>query len=499
MRADGQCRFVSNKRYPMTAQCEVLTLTLVGRRCARDAAAQWRANAADGSSARLAVEPARTAPRCASTSRSPATAPGRSRGASWRRRCRRTTSPCSTCAAPAASRSSCSSSWSTRAAPTSGGGAGTTSCPRTAPPRLVLRKASLEFAWGPRQRRRARAIGAVELALASDRGASGTLWIDALRIEARDPPRRSRTSAPCAPPAPPPAMPPSASLEPDAEHRLAPAPGDAQPWLELDLGAHARMGRRGGRFRRRARSPAACSPPTTARAGRRWPRSPAGGGQRALAAHGRRRGRAWRGCEFAPGTAPQVVARRRRAARARRLAGALRHRRRAAARRAARFPRHLLDEQGYWARGRRRRRRRARACSARTARSRSTPSRSRSSRSCGRDGRLVDLGGRRDQRQSLADGHLPIPSVEWHAAASAPAHHGLRRRHAGAQHAGRALRAREPRRAARTRAPVRRRPAVPGQPGLAEPQPGRRRRADHALECEGGAVRVNGARAGRRR
>ena len=36
----------------------------------------WRANAADGSSAQLSVEPAPTAPRCASISRLPATAPG---------------------------------------------------------------------------------------------------------------------------------------------------------------------------------------------------------------------------------------------------------------------------------------------------------------------------------------------------------------------------------------------------------------------------------------
>src|SRR5262245_11972170 len=62
--------------------------------------------------------------------------------------------------------------------------------PAAAPARLALRKAGLEFAWGPASGGEPTRIAAIELGLASDRGARGTLWIGALRIEARDPDRK---------------------------------------------------------------------------------------------------------------------------------------------------------------------------------------------------------------------------------------------------------------------------------------------------------------------
>ena len=95
----------------------------------------------------------------------------------------RTTSSFSGCAATPR-RSSCSSSSSIRAAPTSGGGGGRASRPAARPRALVLRKASLEFAWGPASGGEPERIGAVELALAADRARSGTIWIEELRDRA---------------------------------------------------------------------------------------------------------------------------------------------------------------------------------------------------------------------------------------------------------------------------------------------------------------------------
>ena len=62
--------------------------------------------------------------------------------------------------------------------------------PGFAPPeasaRLVLRRASLAFAWGPASGGEPTGIGAVEIALASDTAAAGRLRIEALRIEPRE-------------------------------------------------------------------------------------------------------------------------------------------------------------------------------------------------------------------------------------------------------------------------------------------------------------------------
>jgi hypothetical protein len=42
---------------------------------------------------------------------------------------------------------------------------------------IVLRRASLEFAWGPRSGGEPERLGALEIAVASDVGSTGTLWI----------------------------------------------------------------------------------------------------------------------------------------------------------------------------------------------------------------------------------------------------------------------------------------------------------------------------------
>ena len=176
---------------------------------------------------------------------SPATAPGRSRGASSPPPCRRTTSPCSNCAAPARSRSSCSSSWSIPAAPTSGGGGGPASSRGNAPARLVLRRASLDVRLGSRSAAASRSsIGARRAGAAPAIAApAGTLWIDDAAHRAarsrRDPAARRR----------------GARLERRRRARRGvrarSRPGQQSgarpramrmPWLELDLGRSCEWG-----------------------------------------------------------------------------------------------------------------------------------------------------------------------------------------------------------------------------------------------------------------
>ncbi len=66
--------------------------------------------------------------------------------------------------------------------------------PRTAS-QIVLRLAGLEFAWGPASGGVPGHVGAVEVAVAAGQGGSGTLWIEDLRIEPREP--AAGTPRPC--------------------------------------------------------------------------------------------------------------------------------------------------------------------------------------------------------------------------------------------------------------------------------------------------------------
>lgn len=107
--------------------------------------------------------------------------------------------------------------------------------PSAAYERLVLHPARLRFAWGPRSGGDPDALGAIELAVASDVGAAGTWWIEDLRIEAR--------AAPTGPLAARSVRASSAAPGHDPERVLTlagagwrPEPGDREPWLELDLG-----------------------------------------------------------------------------------------------------------------------------------------------------------------------------------------------------------------------------------------------------------------------
>jgi hypothetical protein len=103
------------------------------------------------------------------------------------------------------------------------------------PMQFVLPRAALELAWGPGAAEPDR-IGAVEIAVAGGQEGAGTLWIEELRIEAReepgDPLRPTRVRASSAVPG----HEPERVLDADDESSWQPASGDPQPWLECDLG-----------------------------------------------------------------------------------------------------------------------------------------------------------------------------------------------------------------------------------------------------------------------
>jgi len=106
---------------------------------------------------------------------------------------------------------------------------------------LTFRRASLAFAWGPRSGGDPERLGAIEIAVAAAEGA-GSLSIEELCIEPRElptePPRahgvRASSHAP--------GCEPLRALDGDDHRAWHPAAGDDSPWLELDLGALCEWG-----------------------------------------------------------------------------------------------------------------------------------------------------------------------------------------------------------------------------------------------------------------
>ncbi|HXQ21475.1 MAG TPA: discoidin domain-containing protein [Candidatus Acidoferrales bacterium] len=102
--------------------------------------------------------------------------------------------------------------------------------------RLVLRRASLDFAWGPASGGEPSRIGAVEIALVAGQGGTGSLWVEDLRIEPREPvagPPRAcgiRASSFVA------GHEPERVLDGEECTSWRPDPADACPWVELELG-----------------------------------------------------------------------------------------------------------------------------------------------------------------------------------------------------------------------------------------------------------------------
>ena len=209
------------------------TITLFG---ARDAGpAEWRANAAPGSRASLAVEPG----PAGSSLRFDFALAGHGAWAILRRELAFELPPAYVfvlcmrgAAAPAELQlklvdTSGSNVWWWRSKAFT---------PSRETQRIVLRRASLEFAWGPRSGGDPDRVAAVELAVASGAGAAGSFWIEALSVEPRkavstEPRARAARASSCAP-----GHAAEHALEADPSTCWRPAAGDPAPWLELDLG-----------------------------------------------------------------------------------------------------------------------------------------------------------------------------------------------------------------------------------------------------------------------
>jgi hypothetical protein len=276
--------------------------------------------------------------------------------------------------------------------------------------RVVLRRANLEFAWGPLSGGDPERIGAVEIAVAGSAPGSGVLWIESARIE----PRRvtkdltiravhasSRSAE----------HEPANVLNSDDRCVWQPDLADPSPWLVCDLGDSSEWGGAvvdlagpcpgvkllasddGKTWTQLANAPDSSVHGV-------WLRTPDGEGRYAR-------------LEFAPGSTPTVT-------RARivplELAVAPSRYMTELARKAprGRYPRHVLGEQAYWA-----------AISADGDEHKGL---------LGEDGAVevevegfsiepfLQIDGRTlswadvESSQSLAEGCLPIPSVEWRTA-----------------------------------------------------------------------------------
>ncbi len=107
---------------------------------------------------------------------------------------------------------------------------------------VVFRKEALEFAWGPASGGDPVRIDAIEIALQVGTEGAGSLWIEDLRIEPRDPastrPHIERISASSEAPGF------GVDLAVDGDHETGwrPTPADESPWLEVDLGRSCEWG-----------------------------------------------------------------------------------------------------------------------------------------------------------------------------------------------------------------------------------------------------------------
>jgi len=204
---------------------------------------QWKSNAADGSSARLSVEPGTTG----SALRLDFTLGGHGSWVIARRELSAVLPPHYVAVATLRGAGGDPFELQLKLVDASGANVWWWRRAGFAPPKqpttLKLHKASLEFAWGPASGGEPGQIAAVELGLAGgERPITGTLWIAALRIEARDPAEAhpvvqvARASSAAA------ERGPERAREPDPATAWCPADGDAQPWIELDFGRRCEFG-----------------------------------------------------------------------------------------------------------------------------------------------------------------------------------------------------------------------------------------------------------------
>jgi hypothetical protein len=281
------------------------------------------------------------------------------------------------------------------------------------PEDVVLRKASLEFAWGPASGGEPARIGAIEIGLAAGPGGSGTLWIEELRIEPRDPAAAQPRIEAVAASSSASGHEPECVLDEDPSAHWSSDPTDVRPWIQLDLGRSSEFGGvvidvagSGGvpASRLLASEDAVHWKPFAEDRGgtrrRRWLRTPDGEGRFAR-------------IEFASGSVPavarvEIAPLELAVSPARYVAAAARKTRRGL------FPRHLLNEQAYWALVGADGDERKGLLSEDGALEVDAESFS-IEPFLWTDGRLVTWADV-DRRLSLAEGHLPIPSIEWRTA-----------------------------------------------------------------------------------
>jgi hypothetical protein len=278
--------------------------------------------------------------------------------------------------------------------------------------KLVLRKANLEFAWGPASGGEPHRIGAVEIALAAGPGGSGTMWIEELRIEPRDPAAREPRIEAVAASTSAAGHAAERVLDGDPSTHWSPDGADPQPWIQLDLGRSSEWGGVVVDFTGSGGAPAirllasddavrwkllAEDPGGPAR--RRWLRTSEGEGRFAR-------------IELSSGSAPAlahvgIVPLELAVSPARYIGAVARKERRGL------FPRHLLDEQAYWALVGADGDERKGLLSEDGALEVDAESFS-IEPFLWVDGRLATWADV-ERRVSLEDGYLPIPSVEWQA------------------------------------------------------------------------------------
>ncbi|MFN2377962.1 MAG: coagulation factor 5/8 type domain-containing protein [Candidatus Binatia bacterium] len=219
---------------------------------------------------------------------------------------------------------------------------------------LVLRKAGLEFAWGPASGGEPSRIRAVEIAMAAGPGGSGTLWIEDFRIEPRDAASASVAVHDLEASSSRPGCEPGRLLEAarcaEGEEPCTwfPADGDRRPWLQLDLGRSSEWG--GVVVDHAESAPVAASRLLASEDGRNWRvvAEDSGGAVRRRWLRTRDGEGRYARVEFDEGATPAVtrvaaVPLAQAVSPARHVAAEARSRQRGL------FPRHLLGEQAYWA------------------------------------------------------------------------------------------------------------------------------------------------------
>jgi hypothetical protein len=106
---------------------------------------------------------------------------------------------------------------------------------------IVVKRTRLRFAWGPAGTGLPRAMGALDIAITAGTGGAGSVWLDDLRLEEREPVEhdgwRPKVTASSALPGQEPAL--AADDDPDTSWR---SDGDGPQWVVLDLSKRREFG-----------------------------------------------------------------------------------------------------------------------------------------------------------------------------------------------------------------------------------------------------------------